>query len=76
MTIISGIINWHGEGKINPITGLDRPVGFHEVEAVRFQDNRHMNVVRLSALLTGRLFNPRNYSWYSFLLESESTPVP
>ena len=32
-------------------------------------------VVRLSALRTGRLY-PRKYSWYSFLLEVESTPGP
>ena len=42
--------------KSNPITGLDRPRGFQEVEAPRFQDNRHMKVVRLSALRTGRLY--------------------
>ena len=30
---------------------------------------------RLSALRTGRLF-PRKYSWFSFLLEAESTPEP
>jgi len=40
----------------NPITGLDRPWGFQEVEAPRFQDSRHMKVVRLSALCTGRLY--------------------
>jgi hypothetical protein len=40
----------------NPITGLDRPLGFQEVEAPRFQDNRHMQVVRLSAIRTGRLY--------------------
>jgi hypothetical protein len=40
----------------NHITGLGRPWGFHEVEAPRFQDNRHMKVVRLSALRTGRLY--------------------
>ena len=40
----------------NPITGLDRPRGFQEVEAPRFQDNGHMKVVRLSALRTGRLY--------------------
>ena len=34
-----------------------------------------MKVVRLSALLTGRLYTPRNV-WYSFLLEAESTPGP
>jgi len=36
-----------------------------------------MKVVRLSALRTGRLNPPpRKYSWYSFLLEAESTPGP
>ena len=33
-----------------------RPRGFQEVEVPRFQDNRHMKVVRLSALRTGRLY--------------------
>jgi len=42
--------------KSNPITGLERPWGFQEVEAPRFQDNRHMKVVRLSVLRTGRLY--------------------
>jgi len=41
--------------KSNPITDLDRPWGFQEVEAPRFRDSRHMKVVRLSALRTGRL---------------------
>ena len=40
--------------KSNPITGLDRPWRFQEVKVPRFQDNRHMKVVRLSALRTGR----------------------
>jgi len=40
----------------NPITGLGRPWGFQEAEALRFQDNRHMKVVRLSAISTGRLY--------------------
>ena len=42
--------------KSNPITGLDRPWGFQEVEAPRFQDKWHMKVVKLSALRTGRLY--------------------
>jgi hypothetical protein len=41
-----------------PITGLNRPIGFQEVEATRFKDNQHMKVVRLSALHTGRLYPP------------------
>jgi hypothetical protein len=40
----------------NPCTGLDRPWGLQEVEAPRFQENRHMNVVRLSARSTRRLY--------------------
>jgi hypothetical protein len=60
--------------KNNPITGLNWPTGFQQVEAPRFQDNRHMKVVRLSALCTGHLYPPGNipkYSWYSFLLQNE-----
>jgi hypothetical protein len=53
-----------------------RPIGFQEVEAPRFQANLHMKVVRLLALGTGRLYPPRKYSWYSFLLEAESNPGP
>ena len=40
----------------SPITDLDRPWWFHKFAAARFQDNRHMKVVRLSALRTGRLY--------------------
>jgi hypothetical protein len=41
-------------------TGLGRPLGLQEVEAPRFLDNRHMKVVRLSALRTGRHYAPGN----------------
>ena len=47
---------WVSTSLSNPITDLDRPWGFQEVEATRFQDNRHMKVVRLSALATGRIY--------------------
>jgi hypothetical protein len=36
--------------------GRDLLQHFQEVEATRFLDNRHMKVVRLSALRTGRLY--------------------
>jgi len=39
-----------------PITGLDRPISFQEVEALRFHDNQHVKVVRLSAIRTGCLY--------------------
>ena len=56
-------------------TGLDKPWGFHKAEAPRFQDSRHMKVVRLSALHTDRLYL-QEITWYSFLLEAESNPGP
>jgi hypothetical protein len=46
--------------KCSPITGLDRPLGFQEAEAPTFLDNRHMKVVRLSAIRTGRVYPPGN----------------
>ena len=47
-----------------------------EAEAPIFHANRHMKVVSLSALHTGRLYPHRKYSWYPFLLEAESIPGP
>jgi len=38
------------------MTGLEKPRGFQKVEAPRFQDIRHIKVVRLSVLRTGRLY--------------------
>ena len=35
---------------------LDRPWGFQEFEVPRFQESRHMKVVRFSALRNGRLY--------------------
>jgi hypothetical protein len=39
-----------------PAPGLDMRFGLQEVKAPEFLDNRHMKVVRLSALRTGRLY--------------------
>ena len=46
-----------GKGTAIPLQVWKEPWGFQEVEAPRFQDNRHMKVVRLSALCTGRLYD-------------------
>ena len=59
----------------NPITSLDRPGGFQEFEAPRFQDNRHMKVIRLSALRTGR-FYPQEIFPVLISVKAESTPGP
>ena len=64
--------------KSNPITGPDRPGGFQEVEAPRFQDSRHMKVVRLSApkhrpplppLLISVRVDPRAIVWQEGLCQ-------
>jgi len=64
------------KGKAIPLQAWTGPEGSRRLRLHRFQDNRHMKVVRLSALHTGRLYPPRKYSWYSFPLEAESTPGP
>ena len=40
----------------SPSIDLDRSWGFQEVESPRFSDSRHMKVVMLSALRTGRFY--------------------
>jgi hypothetical protein len=44
--------------KAFPLRAFYRPLGFQEVEAPEFLDSRHMKVVKLSALHTGRLYPP------------------
>jgi hypothetical protein len=58
-------------GKSSPITGLDRPTGFQEVEAPRFLDNRYMKVVSCQP------YAPAAFTAQEiFLLEAELTPGP
>jgi len=44
------------ELEIKKNQSLDRPWGFQEVETTRYQDTRHMKMVRLSELRTDRLY--------------------
>jgi len=53
---------------------LYRPCDFQEDGFFRCNNNQNMKVVKLSALLTGRLYSSGKYSVYSLL--SESTAVP
>ena len=52
-----GQMAYHKVQESNPITELDRPCGFQVCEALRFQDNGDMKVVRLSVQRVGRLYS-------------------
>jgi hypothetical protein len=71
----------HRKIDISPITGLHRPVWLQEVEASRIF--RHL--ANYGGKVVSRTHRPslstppppsRKYSWYSFLLEADSTPAP
>ena len=66
----------YGKSKAIPVQVYYRPIGFQEVDAPRILHNRHMKVIKLSALRTGRLYAPGNIPGTHFLLEAESTPGP
>ena len=63
------------EGKAIPVQAWTGPECPQEFQTPRFHDSRYIKVVMLS-VCTGRLYSPRKYSRYSFLLEAESTPGP
>ena len=59
---VAKCLSYIEEARCLKVKGLDRPGGFQEAEALKFQDSRHVKVVRLSALRTGRLYTPGNIS--------------
>jgi len=60
------------QGKAVPLQAWTVPGGSRKLRSPDFV-TRAQDGGRLSALCTGRLY-PRKYSWYSFMLEAESTP--
>ena len=60
------------KGKAVPLRAWSGPEGSRKLRFPDFMTTAQ-DGGRLSALRTGR-FTPRKYSWYSFLLEAESTP--
>ena len=60
-----------GKGKAVPLQAWSGPEGSRKLRFPNFMTTAQ-DVVRLSALCTAA-FTTRKYSWYSFLLEAEST---
>jgi hypothetical protein len=54
------------KGKTTPVQAYYSSRGFQEVETPRFRNNRHMKVVRLSALSTGLLYHTGNIAGTHF----------
>ena len=61
------------------VSGAVRPIKSSlGVKGLMFPDfmRRAQDGGKVVSLTHRRLFNPRKFSWYSFLLEVESTPWP
>jgi len=56
------------KGTAIPVRDCYRTIGFQEVEAPKFRDNRHTKMVMLSALHTGRLYPQGNITGTYFCL--------
>jgi hypothetical protein len=65
----------HGKVKLSPYRQW-RPLGLREVEAPTFSDIRLIYGDKVVSPKRRPLFTPQEDSWYSFLLEAESTPGP
>jgi hypothetical protein len=58
------------------ITGRGGPYGCETSRLPHFLDNRLTDGGEVVSLTRRPLFTSQEYSWYSFLLEAESTPGP
>ena len=71
-TVFGDNITEEGKVKSVPLQARSGPEGSRKLSFPDFV-TKAQDGGRLSALRTGRLY-PRKCSWYSFLLEAESTP--
>jgi hypothetical protein len=71
-------VNTHN--KVIPVTGREGPQGCETLRVPHYLDNRLKDGGKVFSLTRRPRFDPQeNYlinSWYSFLLEAESTPGP
>jgi hypothetical protein len=72
---IAYIYNYSGKvSKTNPVTGHGGPQGCETSRIPHFLDNRLIDGGEVVSLTRRPPFTPQEDSWYSFLLEAESTP--
>jgi hypothetical protein len=68
------------KSRVVPVTGREGPYGCETLRVPHYLDNRQKDGSEVVSLTRRPLFTPKeNYlinSWYSFLLEAESTPGP
>ena len=66
--------NLFSKSKVIPLQVLGRPLGFQEVGARRISRQLVLEGGKVVSPAHRPLLPPRKDSWYSFLLEAESTP--
>jgi hypothetical protein len=64
------------KAKAIPVTGREGPWGCETSRLPHFLDNRLTDDGEVISLTCRQPFTPQEDSWYSFLLEAESTPGP
>jgi hypothetical protein len=62
------------KGKAIPVTGREGPEGCEMSRLPHFLDNRLTDGGEVVSPMRQPPFTPQQDSWYSFLLEAESTP--
>jgi hypothetical protein len=61
-------------GKAAPVTGREGSSGYETSRLPHFLDNRLTDGDEVVSRMRRPFFTPQEDSWYSFLLELESTP--
>jgi len=69
----SGIIHKNSKDKAVPLQAWSGPEGSRKLRCPDFMTTAQ-DGGKVDSLTHRPLLPPRNYSWYSFLLEAESTP--
>jgi hypothetical protein len=64
------------KGKVIPVTGCGGPYNCETSRLPHFLDNRLTDLGEVFSLTCQPTFTPQKDSWYSFLLDAESTLGP